>query len=203
MKRNPSGSSLEGVYKENGGSSIHVSHSQAKGLSKTDSGTVQDQNQRPVEYGSEVWPLEISAERQEMENILFRKKIRNEGGLRRKVRPDRFSYGPWFGGSPQVAVELPKNRSIARHADRLSPWLTRQPSNRRSVKLPMAVSGRVLDEKTIEFAQRKFRAFVAITEAPLEIEKRMQLPRSRALEKVAHRGTGRVTARRRFNATRT
>ena len=48
MKGNPSGPSLEGVYKENGGSGIHVSHSQAKRFSKTNSGTVQDQNQRPV-----------------------------------------------------------------------------------------------------------------------------------------------------------
>jgi|SRR5258705_1915025 len=97
MERDPSGPSLEGVYKENGGSSIHVSHPQAKGLSKTDSGTVQDQNQRSVECSSEVRPLEISAERQKIENVLFGKKIRNEGGLRRKVRPDRFNYSPWLG----------------------------------------------------------------------------------------------------------
>ena len=97
MERDPSGPSLEGVYKENGGSGIHVSHSEAKGLSKADSGTVKDQNQRPVECGSELWPLEISAERQEIENVLFGKKIRNEGGLSRKVRPDRFNYGPWLG----------------------------------------------------------------------------------------------------------
>ena len=78
MKRNPSGPSLEGVYKENGGSSIHVSHSQAERFSKTNSGTVQDQNQCPVECGSEGRAFEISAERQEMENVLFRKRIRNE-----------------------------------------------------------------------------------------------------------------------------
>jgi hypothetical protein len=48
MKRDPSGPSFEGIYIENGGLSVHVSHSQAKRFSKTNSGTVQDQNQRPV-----------------------------------------------------------------------------------------------------------------------------------------------------------
>src|ERR1700675_724554 len=97
MKRNPSGSSLEGVYKENGGSSIHVSHSQAKRFAKTNTGTVQDQNQRPVECCSEERAFEISTQRQEIENVLFGKKVRNERGLGRQVRPDRLCYAPRLG----------------------------------------------------------------------------------------------------------
>ena len=68
----------------------------------------------------------------------------------------------------------------------------------------MSISGRILDKKTIELPRNvNSRAHVAITEAPLELEKRMQLARNWTLEDVVHRGTGRATARRRFNATRT
>ena len=87
--------------------------SQAERFSKTNSGAVQDQNQGPVECGSEARALEISAERQEIENVLFGKKIRNEGGLGRQTWPDRFSYAPRLGGSAQIAVELPENRGVA------------------------------------------------------------------------------------------
>src|SRR5205809_201364 len=97
MKRDPPGSSLEGVDKENGGSSVHVSHSQAKRFSKSNSGTVQDQNQCPVKWGSEGWALEIRAERQEMENVLFRKRVRNKGGFGRQAWPEWFSDSPWLG----------------------------------------------------------------------------------------------------------
>ena len=62
---------------------------------------------------------------------------------------------------------------------------------------------RILNQKTIELAQRKLRAHVAITEAPLKLQERMQLAGSWTLEDVGHRGTGRATARRRSNATRT
>jgi len=71
------------------------------------------------------------------------------------------------------------------------------------IKLPASIPGRVLDKKAIELAQRELRTHVAIAEAPLESQKRMQLVRSWALEDICHRGTGRATARRRFNATRT
>src|ERR1700693_1778639 len=174
MKRDPPGSSLEGVDKENGGSSVHVSHSQAKRFSKSNSGAIQDQNQCPVKCGSERRALEIIAERQEMENVLLRKRIRNIGGLGRQAWPDRFSNGPWLGGSAQVTVELPEDRGIARHADRLSARLARKPGNRRAIEPPAAISGCVLDKKAIELAQRKLGAHISIAEAPLELEKAVQ-----------------------------
>ena len=62
MKGNPSSAPLEGVDKENGSSSVHVLHSQSKCFSKTNARAVQDQNQSPVECGSEERALEISTE---------------------------------------------------------------------------------------------------------------------------------------------
>ena len=153
MKRNPSSPPLEGVDKENGGSSIHVSHSQAKRFSKTNSGTVQDQNQRPVECGSEERAFEISAERQEMENVLFGKKIRNERGLGRQVRPDRFSYAPRLRRSAQVAIELPENCGIAGDADWLAAWFAGQPGKRRPIKPPWMILSCVFDQKSVELPE--------------------------------------------------
>src|ERR1035438_10500064 len=138
-----------------------------------------------------------------MENVLFRKRIRKKGGLGRQVWPDRFSYSPWFRRSAQVSVELAQHRGIGGHADGLSARLARQPGNRGPIEFPASISSRVLNQKTIELAQRKLRAHVAITEAPLKFQERMQLPGSWTLEVVGHRGTGRATARRRSNATRT
>src|SRR5579859_4487878 len=99
MKWNPSSPTLECVNKENGFACIHVSQAQAECFSKTNSGTVQDQNQGPVECGAEARAFEISAERQEMQDILFGKKGRDERRFGGKTRPDRFSYTPRRGRS--------------------------------------------------------------------------------------------------------
>ena len=40
--------------------------------------------------------LEINAELQKILDVLSGKKIRNERGLSRQVRPDRFNYGFWL-----------------------------------------------------------------------------------------------------------
>jgi hypothetical protein len=113
MKWNPSSPTLECVHKQNGGTCIHVSQTQAECLSKTNSGTVQDQNQGSVECGAEARAFEICAERQEMKDVLFGKKIRNERGFGRQTRPDRFSYAPRPGGPVQIAVELSENCGVA------------------------------------------------------------------------------------------
>ena len=153
MKRNPSGPPLEGVDKENGSPSVHVLHSQAKRFAKTNAGAVQDQNQGPVECGSEERSLEISAERQEVEDVLFGKEVRNERRLGRQVRPDRFSYAPRLRRSVQVTVELPENCGIAGDADWLAAWFAGQPGQRRSIKLPVVILASVVDEKSIKLPE--------------------------------------------------
>src|ERR1700733_2732323 len=153
MKRNPSSAPLEGVDKENGSSSVHVLHLQSKCFSKTNASAVQDQNQGPVECGSEERALEISAERQEVENVPFGKKVWNERRLGRQVRPDRFSYATRLRRSAQVAVELPENCGIAGDADWLAAWFAGQPGKRRSIQLPILIFASVVDEKSIELPE--------------------------------------------------
>jgi hypothetical protein len=116
MKGNPPSPSLESVDKENAGSSIHILQAEAKRFSKPNSGTVQDQNQRPVKCGSERRVLEISAKTQKVEDVRFGKKIWHERGPGRQMGPNRFSYIPRLRYSTQVAVELSENRGIVREA---------------------------------------------------------------------------------------
>ena len=97
MKGDPTSPALKRIDKKNGGSRIHVPHSQAKGFSKTNAGAVQDQNQGSVKCGAEGRALQISTELQKIDNVLFRKRIRNKAGLGRQVRPDRFSYSSRLG----------------------------------------------------------------------------------------------------------
>src|SRR5271157_4723778 len=78
MKRHPPCPSLECVDKEHGRSGIHIPYAQPERFSKTNASTVEDQNQRPVKHSSKVRMLEISAKRQQIENVLFRKKIGDE-----------------------------------------------------------------------------------------------------------------------------
>ena len=72
-----------------------------------------------------------------------------------------------------------------------------------AIKLPAAVCGRILDEKSIELTQRKLRAPVSIAQAALELREAIQLSRRRTTEDPLHRGTGRQIERGRFIATRT
>jgi hypothetical protein len=69
----------------------------------------------------------------------------------------------------QISVELPEHCGIGGYADGLSVRLARQPGNRGAIEFPAAISSRILDQKTIELAQRKLRAHVAVTEAPLKL----------------------------------
>jgi hypothetical protein len=78
MKRNPSRPSFEDVNKENGCSGIYVSHAQSERFSEAKSGAVEDQNQRPVERRPKPRPVQCRAKRQQIENILLGKNIRNE-----------------------------------------------------------------------------------------------------------------------------
>src|SRR5262245_37674564 len=75
-----------------------------------------------------------------------------------------------------MSVELPEHCGIGGHADRLSVRLARQPGNRSAIEFPAAVSSCILDKKTIELTQRKLRAHVAITKAPLELENAWSSP---------------------------
>src|SRR6516162_286775 len=170
MKGNPSRPALEGIDKKNSRPSIHVPHAQAKRFSKTNSSAVKDQNQGPVERSSKARTLEISAERQQIQNVLLGKKIRNERGLGRQVRPDRFNDASWIGKSAQITVELPEDRCVIGHADCFTSRFARQPCDHRLVKPPVVISGRILDKKSIELTQRKFRTRVSIAKAPLELK---------------------------------
>src|SRR5215472_5283802 len=117
--------------------------------------------------------------------------------------PDRFNNGAKRGGSPQITEELSQDPCIVRNTDRFTAWLARQPTEHGLIQLPMAVPGRVLDEKSIELSECELRAPVSIAEVTLELKKTLQLGRNRTTEDVIHRGTGRPTARRRLKATRT
>src|SRR5512132_403885 len=129
MKGDPSRPPLESVDKEDGGSRIHIPHSEAKRFSKTNAGAVQDQNQRPVQCGSEGWPFQIGAKFQKMKNVLFRERTRKKGGLGRQVRPDRFSYSSRLGRSAQVSVKLPEYCGVGGHANWFSTGFARQPGD--------------------------------------------------------------------------
>src|SRR5580698_1168596 len=90
---------------------------------------VQDQNERPVKHCSKV-RIEISAKRQQIENVLSRKKIGYKLGLRRQMRPDRFNNLDWSGRPPQITEELPQDPCIVGNTDCFTAWFTRQPTDR-------------------------------------------------------------------------
>src|SRR5215469_9631213 len=117
--------------------------------------------------------------------------------------PDRFNNGAKRGASPQITEELSQDPCIVGNTDGFTAWLARQPTERGLTQLPMAVPGRVLDEKSVELSECELRAPVSIAEIALEIKKTMQFGCDRTTEDVIHRGTGRPTDRRRLKATRT
>src|ERR1700691_2485041 len=91
MKRHPACPPLECIDKKDGRSCIHIPYAQPERFSKTNASTVQDQNERPVKHSSKMRMLEVSAKRQQIENVLFTKKIGDKLGLRRQMRPERFN----------------------------------------------------------------------------------------------------------------
>ena len=73
MKGNPAGPPFECIYEEYCGLGIDISQAQAERFSKPNSGAVQDENQRSVQCGSKARALQISTERQKIQNVLFGK----------------------------------------------------------------------------------------------------------------------------------
>src|ERR1017187_2240114 len=201
MKRNPPGTSLESLDKENARAGVYIAHAQAKRFTKTEARAVEDE-QRPVELCPKRRAAQTGAECQQFQNVLFGKKIRDEGGLGRQLRPERFHNAP-VGRSAQVGKELPENRCIAGHAHRLALRFARQPLNCCPVELPTPILGGIVSKEPVELAQRKLRPSISIPQAPLELEKTVQLAGNRAVKDFVHRGAGSATPRRRVNATLT
>src|SRR5471030_1000909 len=200
MKRNPPGAPLENLDKENAGAGVYIAHAQAKRFSKTEARAVKDEQQCAIERRPKPRALKSGAKFQQFQNVLFGKKIRNEGGLGGQLRPERFHNFP-VGLSAQIAKELPQNRSIAGYAHGLALRFARQPRNRCPVELPAPILGGIVRQEPVALAQRKLRPGISIPQAPLELEETVQVAGNRAVEDFIHRGTGSATPRRRLNAT--
>lgn len=117
MKRDPSGASLERFNKQNTRTSVHIAQPQMQSFSKTKPGAVKDEKQSPVELCSEGRPLQLCTKCQQVPDVLFGKKIRDERRFRWQARPNGFLDWLAAGKPPQIGEELTENRGIIRDTD--------------------------------------------------------------------------------------
>ncbi len=87
MKRDPAGSPLERLNKNNAGTRIHIPHAEAQRFPKTNDGAVENEHQCPVYVGSKRWTLEVRAEREQFHNLAFGEVVRYEARYGRKSWP--------------------------------------------------------------------------------------------------------------------
>src|SRR5450759_5119414 len=90
MKRNPPRAPLESLDEQNARAGIHIAHAPAKRFSKTEASAVEGEQQCAIELRPKPRAIKTGAEFQQFQNVLFGKKIRNEGGLGWQLRPERF-----------------------------------------------------------------------------------------------------------------